>query len=256
MSNNNNSNAISCLCGVLDLCIAAFKKKDEDNKKPEDQKNELQQQPAPAAAPAPVPVPADTDNESERRYHHQQPQGQQPMTWAVATAPAPADGGKKGGTWANVASGGQQQQQQNKPAQQQQQQKPQAATAPAPAAASASVQPTQQELKDFSVAVQRTPTACNPASTTGGKKVYQEGDVARNPLFAHIDAAHLQSLPTFSRFIALLDNYEKRAGVTEQKCATEEKEQRDFIAALLATAPIRYAHSYLRARGLLPGGCD
>jgi len=88
-----------------------------------------------------------------------------------------------------------------------------------------------------------------------GKKIYQEADVATRPLFKSVSEAALNR-PTFRRFIALLDNYERGSGVAETVSANEQAEERALIIEMMGTPCMKYLHKYLLAKGLAPAGED
>ncbi|KAJ3307816.1 hypothetical protein HDU76_004350 [Blyttiomyces sp. JEL0837] len=211
-----------------------------------------------------------------------QPQPQQDMNWAVATGPGsaptqqhpqqhhqkphhtsgkPPGSGAGGKQWSSVAAGGNQSQQNSsatligsvtatpvyQPAQQ-----PSGGPAPVP---------TQSEINDFSLAVQkvweldlnrRVPGVHYKLDLQQGKKAFEEGDVASRPLFAFVDEKALLQIPTFNSFYNLLNNYEKRSGVSEVDTPEKRREVATFISSLLATKPIQYAQAYLAGKGKGP----
>jgi hypothetical protein len=109
---------------------------------------------------------------------------------------------------------------------------------------SPAVIPTDTELADLS-------TACNklweldihrlhPGVEYGinlqaGKKPYEEGDAAPEPLFAFVDEQVLRR-PTFAAFISLLDNYERATGITEVVTAEEKLENSTFLELCMVRA--------------------
>jgi poly(U)-specific endoribonuclease len=95
-------------------------------------------------------------------------------------------------------------------------------------------------------------------------------DESPDPLFAYLDPAILdesttpgeeeeeeeeeeeqQKHPTYTAFFALLDNYSREVGVAEVVTAEERREEAAFLDAIMATAPMAYAHAYLLKRGKL-----
>ena len=84
-----------------------------------------------------------------------------------------------------------------------------------------------------------------------GKKSYEQGDRAPNPLFKFVDQDVLQR-STWRTFIALLDNYEFESGKAERVTAVEKKEEEAFLDACMATQCMAYTHKYLTKKGLAP----
>jgi len=79
-------------------------------------------------------------------------------------------------------------------------------------------------------------------------------DESPDPLFAYVDPALLDGgddYPTYTTFYALLDNYSREVGVAEVVTAEEVQEEAAFLDAIMATAPMAYAHAYLLKRGKL-----
>jgi poly(U)-specific endoribonuclease len=101
--------------------------------------------------------------------------------------------------------------------------------------------PTNAELKDLNAATTRLweldtnrlePEKDYCLDLQGGKKVYQQGDAAPDPLFKKMDESIFKR-PTYQKFIALLDNYERACGVEEDVTPHELKENRDFINEIM-----------------------
>lgn len=122
------------------------------------------------------------------------------------------------------------------------------------------IEPTEEELEDPRLACHRlwdldtnrlTPEVEYSIALQSGKKPYQEGDRAPNPLFNYVNEAAL-SKPTYSTFIALLDNYTAAVGTGEVVTGEERQETIDFIEAVMATPCMRYAHQYLVSKGQAP----
>lgn len=90
-------------------------------------------------------------------------------------------------------------------------------------------------------------------SVQGGKKPYQKNDMASDPLFTYVDTNRLFRRPTYRRFIALLDNYVAKTGTAERVTGEERKENRDFIDAIMQTAPMQFCHAYCRANAKQKG---
>ncbi|KAM7414347.1 hypothetical protein PAMA_019253 [Pampus argenteus] len=74
-------------------------------------------------------------------------------------------------------------------------------------------------------------------------------DHASQPLFSNVNENKLRNTTTISRFMNLLDNYERSTGVTEQVTAEELMETNLFLDAVLETAVMKRAHNYLVSKG-------
>uniref|UniRef100_A0A3Q3X385 Uridylate-specific endoribonuclease n=1 Tax=Mola mola TaxID=94237 RepID=A0A3Q3X385_MOLML len=74
-------------------------------------------------------------------------------------------------------------------------------------------------------------------------------DRASQPLFSNINENKLSNTTTLSRFIGLLDNYEKSLGVAELVTAEELTEINLFLDAVLQTEVMKRAHRYLVSKG-------
>ncbi|TRY87862.1 hypothetical protein DNTS_030010 [Danionella cerebrum] len=74
-------------------------------------------------------------------------------------------------------------------------------------------------------------------------------DHASSPLFSNVDEAKMNSITTYSRFIKLLDNYERATGVAERVTPEEVTENNSFLDAVLETAVMKRAHQYLIGKG-------
>ncbi|KAM4619291.1 uridylate-specific endoribonuclease C-like [Polymixia lowei] len=74
-------------------------------------------------------------------------------------------------------------------------------------------------------------------------------DHASQPLFSNVNETKLRTLTTFSRFMKLLDNYERSTGVTEQVTTEEMRENNLFLDAVLETEVMKHAHKYLVRKG-------
>ena len=61
--------------------------------------------------------------------------------------------------------------------------------------------------------------------------------------------ARLFSQPTFSRFLALLDNYEEVTGHDETVTAEEEEEEEAFLDAVFQTRVMATLTSFFLAKG-------
>ncbi len=122
--------------------------------------------------------------------------------------------------------------------------------------------PTKEELSSLSEACDRLwsldanrlePNKDYFLDIQKGKSSYQHGDMATRPLFRKVNDECLQK-PTFQRFYALLDNYERSIGQAERVTRQEKQENRDFIDAILETGPMQYLLKYLEAKGKITGG--
>ncbi|KAJ1497401.1 hypothetical protein HMI55_005521, partial [Coelomomyces lativittatus] len=71
-------------------------------------------------------------------------------------------------------------------------------------------------------------------------------DVAPGPLFIYVNENKLFTLPTYSHFITLLDNYIARTGVKEIETTEERKEQELFINAVIQTPCHQHALLFIR----------
>uniref|UniRef100_A0A8D2PJB0 Uridylate-specific endoribonuclease n=1 Tax=Zosterops lateralis melanops TaxID=1220523 RepID=A0A8D2PJB0_ZOSLA len=65
-----------------------------------------------------------------------------------------------------------------------------------------------------------------------------------SPLFSYVSPA-LLARPTFSRLLALLDNYEPLTGRDERETAEEQREQREFLDAALATPVLQLLERFV-----------
>eukprot|EP01031_Cornospumella_fuschlensis_P029242 gene29242-35298_t len=81
-----------------------------------------------------------------------------------------------------------------------------------------------------------------------GKRVFDEGDAAADPLFSYVDPKALAK-PTYAAFIALLDNYIAELGQSEVVDAHELTENRRFLNLIMDTPVMQYAHQYLLRTG-------
>lgn len=82
-----------------------------------------------------------------------------------------------------------------------------------------------------------------------GKKVYQKDDMASENLFSWL-GDDVFTKPTYSRFCALLDNYNPHQGYKEEVSQQEKHEEAAFIEEIARTAPIKYLHQYLVMKGV------
>jgi poly(U)-specific endoribonuclease len=90
--------------------------------------------------------------------------------------------------------------------------------------------------KDYSINIQQ------------GKKIYESGDKASEPLFRFVNEEILHK-PTFKAFIALLDNYFESLGQKEVVTLKEKEENKLFINLIMDTEVMQYVHQYLLLLG-------
>ncbi|XP_056137204.1 uridylate-specific endoribonuclease C [Lampris incognitus] len=95
---------------------------------------------------------------------------------------------------------------------------------------------------DYSISVQAKAGFVNQ-----GSHVVQ--DHASQPLFSNVNETKLRTITTFSRFMKLLDNYERSTGMTEQVTPEEVTENNLFLDAVLRTEVMKRAHRYLVSKG-------
>mmetsp|Transcript_19723 Transcript_19723/g.25492 ORF Transcript_19723/g.25492 Transcript_19723/m.25492 type:complete len:439 (+) Transcript_19723:123-1439(+) len=119
---------------------------------------------------------------------------------------------------------------------------------------------TREELDDLSKACKRLwnldsnrlhPGVDYELNLQYGKKIYQQGDRATEPLFTRVSPEVFQR-PTFRRFAALLDNYERATGQAEVITQQEIAENHAFIHDIMETHCMKYCHKYLHLKGLAP----
>ncbi|OEL19080.1 Poly(U)-specific endoribonuclease-B [Dichanthelium oligosanthes] len=119
------------------------------------------------------------------------------------------------------------------------------------------VEPTREELNSLSKACSRlweldmnrlVPGKDYTIDCGKGKKVYQKGDTASESLFSWLSDDVLRK-PTYSRFCALLDNYNPHQGYKEVVTQQDKHEEVAFIEEIARTAPIKYLHRYLVQKG-------
>ncbi|KAL5216835.1 hypothetical protein ABZP36_008236 [Zizania latifolia] len=122
------------------------------------------------------------------------------------------------------------------------------------------VEPTREELNSLSKACSRLweldlnrliPGKDYRIECGEGKKVYQKGDMASETLFSWLGDDVLRK-PTYSRFCALLDNYNPHQGCKEVVTQQDKHEEVAFIEEIGRTAPIKYLHRYLVLKGVTP----
>ncbi|XP_075997930.1 uridylate-specific endoribonuclease C isoform X2 [Genypterus blacodes] len=95
---------------------------------------------------------------------------------------------------------------------------------------------------DYNVSVQR-----RAGYVSAGSQVVR--DYASQPLFSNVNENKLKNITTTSRFMDLLDNYERSTGVTERVTTAEQTENNLFLDAVLETEVMKRAHRYLVSKG-------
>ncbi|KAM9252274.1 uridylate-specific endoribonuclease C-like [Cariama cristata] len=81
-------------------------------------------------------------------------------------------------------------------------------------------------------------------------------DYATQRLFSSVAHSRLFSLPTFSRFLALLDNYEAVTGHEETVTAQEREEEEAFLDAVFQTRVMATLTRFFLSKGLYPSAAD
>ncbi|XP_017334944.1 uridylate-specific endoribonuclease A [Ictalurus punctatus] len=77
-----------------------------------------------------------------------------------------------------------------------------------------------------------------------------KNDQSPLPLFAYVNEASLFSKPTYAAFIALLDNYEKKTGVSENFSSAEVQEQENFLKQTMKNTELgRELFSFFYTKG-------
>ncbi|XP_076869741.1 uridylate-specific endoribonuclease A [Brachyhypopomus gauderio] len=89
------------------------------------------------------------------------------------------------------------------------------------------------------------PQVLIPNSESNDKK-----DLSPHPLFRYVNEASLFSKPTYAALVALLDNYEKKTGVTESFSPAEVQEQEDFLKQTMKNTELgRELYAFLHTKG-------
>ncbi|XP_042043583.1 poly(U)-specific endoribonuclease-B-like isoform X2 [Salvia splendens] len=121
------------------------------------------------------------------------------------------------------------------------------------------IEPSEEELADIGKALNKlwdldsnrlVPGKDYEIDCGEGKKVYQKEDMADASLFTWL-SEDIFRRPTYSRFCALLDNYNPEQGCKEVVTSEEKQEQKAFIEEISRTAVIKYLHKYLSAKGVI-----
>jgi len=95
---------------------------------------------------------------------------------------------------------------------------------------------------DYTISVQGKAGFINQGS-------HNARDHASQPLFSNVNENKLATITTYSRFMKMLDNYERSTGVAEQVTTDEVTENNLFLDAVLETAVMKRAHQYLVSKG-------
>lgn len=122
----------------------------------------------------------------------------------------------------------------------------------------AQMEPSEEEIADYKKACEKLweldfnrliPGKDYEIDVGEGKRVRDREDMAASNLFSCVSEDVLRR-PTFSRFFALLDNYNPHEGYKENVTAEERQEQAAFIEEISRTAPIKYLYKYLSCKGI------
>ncbi|KAI5608216.1 poly(U)-specific endoribonuclease-A precursor, partial [Silurus asotus] len=90
----------------------------------------------------------------------------------------------------------------------------------------------------------------NPQTLIQPSDTNSKTDLSPLPLFVYVDEASLFSKPTYAAFLALLDNYERKTGVSETFGSTEEQEQENFLKESLKNTELgRELFSFFYTKG-------
>ncbi|CAH8476385.1 unnamed protein product [Heterobilharzia americana] len=84
-------------------------------------------------------------------------------------------------------------------------------------------------------------------------KGMESQDNAPMPLFKFVNEDLIKKRPTYSKFIALLDNYIPEVGVAETVTPQQSKEEEEFIQELLKTNIMQRTYDFLKQRGKFSG---
>ncbi|OWF50055.1 Poly(U)-specific endoribonuclease [Mizuhopecten yessoensis] len=74
-------------------------------------------------------------------------------------------------------------------------------------------------------------------------------DLANNRLFHYVNENHLFTKPTYSAFIALLDNFDKNTAHSEHTSSTETAEIDRFITEVMKTSVMSETYRFLHGKG-------
>ncbi|KAF3688962.1 Poly(U)-specific endoribonuclease-C [Channa argus] len=95
---------------------------------------------------------------------------------------------------------------------------------------------------DYTISVQGRASFVNQRS-------HVAPDHASQPLFSNVNMNKLKNTTTYSRFMKLLDNYERSIGMIERVTVEERTENNLFLDAILETDVMKRAHKYLVSKG-------
>eukprot|EP00898_Chlorokybus_atmophyticus_P008560 jgi/Chlat1/8705/Chrsp88S08073 len=113
--------------------------------------------------------------------------------------------------------------------------------------------PTEEELNSLSAACTRlwdldmnrlTPNRDYTINVGGQRRRMDTEDYADEKLFVSVEPSVFQR-PTYRTFYALLDNYEAATGREETVSQQELHEDKQFLDAIMQTAPMQYCHKLL-----------
>lgn len=96
--------------------------------------------------------------------------------------------------------------------------------------------------KDYKINVQKSKHPCN------------KEDAADDPLFAYVNPQVFRTRPTFTTFVALLNNYCAFTGEGENVTEEEIQENCAFLNEVMKTSPMKYCLDYCKAKGVTYNG--
>ena len=94
-----------------------------------------------------------------------------------------------------------------------------------------------------------TPNKDYKIDVQSSKHPSYKGDAADEPLFTYVKPAVFKR-PTFTTFVALLNNYSAYTGQAEYVTRHELQENRAFLNEIMKTAPMKYCHQYCVAKNV------
>ncbi|XP_036426723.1 poly(U)-specific endoribonuclease-A [Colossoma macropomum] len=90
----------------------------------------------------------------------------------------------------------------------------------------------------------------NPQTLIPNSETSAKNDLSPLPLFKQVNEASLFSKPTYKAFIALLDNYERKTGVSESVSSVEVQEQEKFLKETMKNTNLgKELYSFLNTKG-------
>jgi len=95
-----------------------------------------------------------------------------------------------------------------------------------------------------------TPNKDYKIDVQNSKHPSYKGDAADEPLFTYVKPAIFRKRPTFTTFVALLNNYSAYVGQEEDVTEQELQENRAFLNEIMKTAPMKYCHQYCVAKNV------